>query len=1162
SNPGVSTTALNLGQASALAGAYVTHTGNLSLSPPSMAVDAPLWVHASDLLTLPAAVINTGAGILDLSSGDALSTAAPLSSSASVTLHAGANLNVGHALSGGTVSLTAGDAVTGAGVIGGTALTVSANDGIDLSGANTVQSASLTNGGAGATGDISYASSVGAANTLGLSGSNSVTGGLFTVTESTGSISVGAGGASTANGDLSLTASGLGELIALAGALGNGGGANTAAILLAADDMNLAAAITAGAGDVTLRPQTPSTVIRLGGGAAGLVLGDAELDFVTTTGILTVGELSQTGGIVVEGNISRTGNLSLVTGASITRVAGVLSATGTLSLEAVSGIGVIPAAPVAIGTVGGTLSATNTTSGDLYLSTGAVTLGGTNPALSQWAGGALRVDSSGNIVIAGDLDVGPAGSIALNATGTITEQTAGAGTLIAGTVNLGSAGGTTIVGDASAPILTQAANLAGAASTGGFWLSNAGSAVTAGTISAGTVLDLRSTSGLGLGHAVSGGSSVTLTVTDAGGTLAHTAGTISSGAGSVTLAADTMNFAVATSITAATAVAIYPNDLARPVSLGAGALAGSLGLSDAELDTISTAGTLTVGRPTHTGAIQTDGIATLTNASGPVILRTTSGGINLANNLSVAGSSLILETTAAVVGAGALSVNAGAGTLTVSANDGIGLGNPANSAGAAVLTNGASSGNIVYANAGALGVTANNGFASGTLTLSTAAGILTVSGASGTTGPGAADISLSGAGGVALNAALVAGGSGYLSISGGGATQSTAFTAPGGLRLSGTGSFALTQANTAATLAAAVTGPVSLSVNGPLDLGSVAGTNGVSITGANALTLRAAGTVSQTQSASVPDGTVDIATLHATGANIELGALANDASVLSLRSLDAGGTLARAGTLAWLDASGFTLSALASTAWATIQGGGGATHGITQSGDLALGGLLTITAGLGDAILDRATNALSSVTVPSSAVLSINDADGYTLNACLATGSITAASAAGGIVVAGPLSTAGAAGMDIDLDPLVGITLSYAGTVAATNGGAVYFRRPVTLTADAAVDTDAAAGTAAAGAISFASTVGGASSLVLDASADGGGANGQITFPDDVSGLSALSATGDVAFTDSAVVVTTTGNQDYLGPVTLASNAVFTANAGSVVRFGGTLTGSGSALTV
>ncbi|MBN1520468.1 MAG: hypothetical protein JW923_10315 [Spirochaetales bacterium] len=1162
SNPGVSTTTLNLGQASALAGAYVTHTGNLSLSAPNMAADAPLWVHVSDLLTLPAVVINTGAGILDLYSGDSLSTAAALSSSASVTLQAGTNLNIGHAVTGGTVSLTAADAVAGAGVIGGTALTVSANDGINLSGANMVLSAGLTNGGAGATGDVVYASSVGAANTLGLSGSNSVTGGLFTVTESTGSISVAAGGVSTANGDISLTASGLGELLTVAGALGNGGGANTATILLVADDMNLAAAITAGAGNVTLRPQNAATVIRLGGGIGGLLLGDPELDVVTTTGNLTVGDASQTGGIVVEGPVTRTGNLILATGASITCVAGTLSATGSLSLEAVSGIGVIPAASVAIGTVGGTLSATNTTSGDLFLSTAAVTLGGANPALSQWAGGALRVDSSGNIIIAGDLDVGPAGSIALNATGTITEQTAGAGTLIAGTVNLGSAGGTTIVGDASAPILTQAANLAGAASTGGFWLSNAGSAATAGTISAGTVLDLRSTSGLGLGHDVSGGSSVTLTVTDAGGTLAHTAGTISSGAGSVTLAADTMNFAVATSITAATAVAIYPNDLARPVSLGAGALAGSLGLSDAELDTISTVGTLTIGRPTHAGAIQTDGIATLTNASGPVILRTTSGGINLANNLSVAGSSLTLETTAAVVGAGALSVNAGAGTLTVSANDGISLGNPANSAGAAVLTNGASSGNIVYANAGALGVTANNGFAGGTLTLSTAAGILTVSGASGTTGPGAADISLSGAGGVALNAALVAGGSGYLSISGGGATQSTAFTAPGGLRLSGTGSFALTQANAAATLAAAVTGPVSLSVNGPLDLGSVAGTNGVSITGANALTLRAAGTVSQTQSASVPDGTVDIATLHATGANIELGALANDASVLSLRTLDAGGTLARAGTLAWLDASGFTLSALSSTAWATIQGGGGATHDITQSGDLALGGLLTITAGLGDAILDRATNALSSVNVPSSAVLSINDADGYTLNACLATGSITAASAAGGIVVAGPLSTAGAAGMDIDLNPLVGITLSYAGTVAATNGGAVYFRRPVTLTADAAVDTDAAAGTAAAGAVSFASTVGGASSLVLDASADGGGANGQITFPDDVSGLSALSATGDVAFTDSAVVVTTTGNQDYLGPVTLASNAVFTANAGSVVRFGGTLTGSSSALTV
>jgi len=55
------------------------------------------------------------------------------------------------------------------------------------------------------------------------------------------------------------------------------------------------------------------------------------------------------------------------------------------------------------------------------------------------------------------------------------------------------------------------------------------------------------------------------------------------------------------------------------LTLGSGS--SGLGLSSTELNTITTAGTLTIGSTTHTGTIATDGNVALTNPYGPVVLR-------------------------------------------------------------------------------------------------------------------------------------------------------------------------------------------------------------------------------------------------------------------------------------------------------------------------------------------------------------------------------------------------------------------------------------------------------------------------------------------------------------------------------------------------------------
>src|SRR5581483_8659067 len=90
-----------------------------------------------------------------------------------------------------------------------------------------------------------------------------------------------------------------------------------------------------------------------------------------------------------------------------------------------------------------------------------------------------------------------------------------------------------------------------------------------------------------------GSSTVTLTASGANQSLTLSAGVAVSGRGGVTYTADNMTLTGTTDATGATAT-LKQNTNGQLVKLGAADAAGTLGLTDAELDTV-TAGILKVG---------------------------------------------------------------------------------------------------------------------------------------------------------------------------------------------------------------------------------------------------------------------------------------------------------------------------------------------------------------------------------------------------------------------------------------------------------------------------------------------------------------------------------------------------------------------------------------
>lgn len=182
------------------------------------------------------------------------------------------------------------------------------------------------------------------ADSVTVSGTNSAPGGTITL------VATAAGSTLTVNG---------GNLLSTNGA-----------ITLRADDLTSTGTVNAGAGRVILEPVTVARVISLGANTLGtLGLDDAELDRITTSSVLQIGNLTNTGGIQTAGTITAPAGwstLALLTAGAITDTTPGAAADITvanLRLEAGTGIGSTDALEINVIQ----LAFRNTTSGDVQI---------------------------------------------------------------------------------------------------------------------------------------------------------------------------------------------------------------------------------------------------------------------------------------------------------------------------------------------------------------------------------------------------------------------------------------------------------------------------------------------------------------------------------------------------------------------------------------------------------------------------------------------------------------------------------------------------------------------------------------------------------------------------------------------------------------------------
>jgi hypothetical protein len=430
-------------------------SGNITLnSAGALIVNNVLTSTSGDLsLTGATGVTHSAAG--DLTTGGA-GTITVASTANDVTMVDGTVYTAG----GGSVSVTGADEVLLgkiANPLGAVSVTATAGDISDetsaegtanenISGTTVTLSSATGIGASGAATDIDTA-----ATTLVLSDSSS--GGIFVTetdgvaigatTTTAGQISISSGGTVTTSGDitaaggsLSITGVGItnsntitgdtngitlnagtGTLTSTAGSITNGGSA--VAISLVADtDIVLAGgagSITGGSGNVTLKDSAGGVTIAVEGGTGTIAIADADLDEITTTGSIIIGE-SGTGAIEVGGAVTVTPSLSLVSGAGVTLSntinSGGLTITnaGTLTIAAA---GDLTLSDAFVQNGAGTVS----TAGDIITSADNISF-----ATAVTLTGAVALDAAGgNITFSSTVDGGLAlaldadsGAIALN----------------------------------------------------------------------------------------------------------------------------------------------------------------------------------------------------------------------------------------------------------------------------------------------------------------------------------------------------------------------------------------------------------------------------------------------------------------------------------------------------------------------------------------------------------------------------------------------------------------------------------------------------------------------------------------------------------------------------------------------------------------------------
>ncbi|MEQ1862433.1 MAG: hypothetical protein ABMA13_21150 [Chthoniobacteraceae bacterium] len=426
-----------------------------------------------------------------------------------------------------------------------------------------------------------------------------------------------------------------------------------------ADTMAINAAVAASA-DVLLRPLTAGRSIDLGTETGGkLSLTDAELDRFTTPTLLVVAD--PTGAIAVSAALSLTN-----TGTFLLQSGGALSATGAGAIS-VANLGIATAAAVTLNGANDidTLAANVTNTGAAFAFTDAD--GFQIGTVDGLTGLATNTAAGGNITLSG-------GRV---------EQAAGAAITGSGLALLGA--GSFVLLDAANDITTLAAN-----TTGVVHFTDA-TGIDVGTV--GTTSGLTANNGVmltALGgdiHVLNAngtaapdisGFNVSLTAGAAGSDfeiiLDANAGIVSTGFD--TLTADHMTLGAG--INAGTSqVSLRTFETTTAINLGGADAAGTLGLTDAELDFI-TAGQITIGANTNPQTVSA-AIAPANSA----LLSLSGAGVNGAGSIAVAaleislgGGNVALNGANDVDFLSLSDIGTGSPTLAFTDADGFALGSP------------------------------------------------------------------------------------------------------------------------------------------------------------------------------------------------------------------------------------------------------------------------------------------------------------------------------------------------------------------------------------------------------------------------------------------------------------------------------------------------------
>ena len=422
--------------------------------------------------------------------------------------------------------------------------------------------------------------------------------------------------------DADADANGTGDFTLAAGATLNSSVGAVDTVSITADDIILTGSINAGTGNVSLLPSN-STTVGLGAGAGDFSLTDTELDNITTSGTLTIGNSNTTtmtidgwtaaagiSGPVVLTATGTAGAITFATAASTLQAGLTLTALDGVTLNedvTSNGATVIDADSDDDGTGGFTVAAAKTlttTNNDLTITADDMTLIGN---LSVGSGDVSLLPSNSTTVGLG------AGAGDFSLTDTELDNITTSGTLTIGNSNTTTMtiNGWTAAAGVSGPVALTATGTAGAITF----------ATVASTLQAG--LTLTALDGVTLNEDVtSNGATIIDADSDDDGTGDFTvaaAKTLTTTNNTLTLTAD--DIALSGSIdTGSAAATLLVSDAG---SIGLGATAGDYTLSGAELQNITATG-LTLGDATN-GNITVNGItaANSNNVSGTVTLNAT-----------------------------------------------------------------------------------------------------------------------------------------------------------------------------------------------------------------------------------------------------------------------------------------------------------------------------------------------------------------------------------------------------------------------------------------------------------------------------------------------------------------------------------------------------------